>query len=403
MLGKIESFDVVNGNWGEYIEILQQFFIVNDLNTDASADKRRAILLSSIGPKAYSLLRDLCAPALPGTKTFDVLKELMSKHLNPQPLIIAERFKFHKRDQLSSESISQYVASLNKLTEFCKFEAFREEALRDRFVCGLKSVNIQKELLSKEELTFVDAVRIAIALESAESNAVELQANLSSFSNINKVKHAKINKGEGSKSTRPKNKIVCYCCGVENHKSNVCKYKNKTCETCKKIGHLSKMCGKIPVRNRNQTKPSFRKSAKHLCTNSSNNSDSDSDEQYAPLSALSVGHVNNETFAHKPWFITMFVKNKKLKLEFDSGTEATIFPSNWYDEYFSDKELLPTKVKLTTWSNEKIKPRGVIMLKVTLNGVSKQLRAIIARDNFQPLCGREWISALNLNWHDYVS
>ena len=66
----------------------------------------------------------------------------MSKHLNPQPVIIAERLK----DQLVSESISQYVASLNKLTEFCKFEAFLDEALRDCFVCILKSVNIQKEL-----------------------------------------------------------------------------------------------------------------------------------------------------------------------------------------------------------------------------------------------------------------
>ena len=31
------------------------------------------------------------------------------------------------------------------------------------------------------------------------------------------------------------------------------------------------------------------------------------------------------------------------------------------------------------------------------------LRALIAPNDFQPLCGREWISALNLDWHDYIS
>ena len=34
MLGKLESFDLINGNWAESIEIVQQFFIVNDLSGD---------------------------------------------------------------------------------------------------------------------------------------------------------------------------------------------------------------------------------------------------------------------------------------------------------------------------------------------------------------------------------
>ena len=78
------------------------------------------------------------------------------------------------------------------------------------------------------------------------------------------------------------------------------------------------------------------KSAKHLYmqNDTASESDYDSDRQCSSVSALSIGKVEQTEFVNKPWFITVFVKNKKLKLEFDSGTEATILPSKWYDKYF---------------------------------------------------------------------
>ena len=387
MLGKLEIFDLINGNWSEYIEILQQFIIVNDFSDAAHAVKQRAILLSSVGGKTYSLIRDLCATTLPSDKTFVELKELVAKHLNPQPLVIAERFKFHKRDQLESESIAQFVASLNKLTEFCKFESFRSEALRDRFVCGLKSVNIQKELLSKADLTFTTAVETALALEAAECNAVELQGSTNGEADVNKLKQSRAGKSNYKTDVSFHNaaKIVCYCCGKDNHKSNVCKFNKEICRTCNRSGHLSRMCGKIPDRKfkpRNGAKANSKKFAKHLKVQS--DSDTDFDDDYNPaINTVSVGSLtDSESFSGKPWFVKFKVKNRNLKLEYDSGTEATIIPSKWYNDYFSDKKLLPTKVKLATWSNEKIKPRGVVILNVTHKGVSQQLRAIVARDNF---------------------
>src|SRR5207253_2248696 len=103
-----------NGNWHEYCEILEQFFIVNDVTTEV----KKRVLLSCIGHKAYTLLRDLSTRVLPSTKSYAELTLLLSKHLNPKPLIIGQRFKFYNYKQKSSESISQYVASLQKLTEF---------------------------------------------------------------------------------------------------------------------------------------------------------------------------------------------------------------------------------------------------------------------------------------------
>ena len=67
--------------------------------------------------------------------------------------MIAERFRFHKRDQKDGELILVYVAELRKLSEHCDFKANLNDALRDRLVCRIKHGNIQKKLLSESDLT----------------------------------------------------------------------------------------------------------------------------------------------------------------------------------------------------------------------------------------------------------
>ena len=89
--------------------------------------------------------------------------------------MIAERFRFHKRDQNEGESIPVYVAELRKLSEHCDFKANLSDALRDRLVCGIKNANIQKRLLSESDLKLEKAIEIATAMETAARDAVELR------------------------------------------------------------------------------------------------------------------------------------------------------------------------------------------------------------------------------------
>ena len=57
------------------------------------------MLLTVVSSKAYSLLRNLHTPAKPADKDFSEIVQVMQNHLSPKPLIIAERFKFHTRNQ----------------------------------------------------------------------------------------------------------------------------------------------------------------------------------------------------------------------------------------------------------------------------------------------------------------
>ena len=166
--------------------------------------KKVATLLTVIGKKAYDLLRNLLAPEKPATKGYDSLVRTMKTHLDPQPLVIAQRFKFHQRSQKSGESIAQFVAELRKCAEHCDFQNKLDETIRDRLVCGLRNETIQKRLLAERNLTLVTAIEIAQGMEAATKQTLELRAV--SGQSQNQEIHA-VHKSVA----KPKKK--CYRCG----------------------------------------------------------------------------------------------------------------------------------------------------------------------------------------------
>jgi len=89
-IGQIEPFDRPT-----YVEQLEQYFQANNI---ANA-KKVVTLLTVVGSKTYSLMRDLLTSAKPAEKSFNDIIETVRDHLNPKLLAIAECFKFHQRTQ----------------------------------------------------------------------------------------------------------------------------------------------------------------------------------------------------------------------------------------------------------------------------------------------------------------
>ena len=97
----------------------------------------------------YGVLRNLLAPERPKDKSFVEVKELLISHYSPKPILVAERVKFHCRHQHESKTVAQFpqfVVELKRLALKCEFGTFLEEALRDRLLCKLKSLKIQREI-----------------------------------------------------------------------------------------------------------------------------------------------------------------------------------------------------------------------------------------------------------------
>ncbi len=178
-----------------YLERMVLFLKANKVKDDDKV----TVLLSVIGGKMYSLLRDLLSPVLPQDATYETLGEALTKHFEPRPIVIAERFHFHRRNQASEESVAEFLAELRCLATHCKFEGYLEQALRDRLVCGLKSENAQKKLLSETDLTLQRA-------GTTEKNAKSL-------------KHGEPLVHQVSVAGR---NSPCHRCGRSNHTANNC-------------------------------------------------------------------------------------------------------------------------------------------------------------------------------------
>ena len=100
--------------------------------------------------------------------------DALSAHFSPKPLVIAERYRFHKREQLPGESIATYVAELRRFARHCNFGTNLVDCLRDRLVCGLRNTHIIKKLLAEKDLDLSKANQLATASETASRDAMEL-------------------------------------------------------------------------------------------------------------------------------------------------------------------------------------------------------------------------------------
>jgi len=131
-----------------------------------------AVFLSVIGAKTYTLLRNLLAPTKLKEASLASLTCALKNHFEPKRVVITERFHSYRRNQEPGESIADYVAELRRLSMHCDFEAAQlEEALRDLLVCSLRNETCQRRLLTKSDLTFQEALKIAQSMEAAETNA----------------------------------------------------------------------------------------------------------------------------------------------------------------------------------------------------------------------------------------
>lgn len=224
LVGHVGEYVEGREDIASYIERVELYFAANYVEKDHEI----STFLSLIGADAYGVLRNMLAPDPPKDRSFEALKEILTAHYSPKPILIAERFKFHRRNQLESESIAQFVVELKRLALKCEFGVFLEEALRDRLVCGLKNVQIQKKLLAERDLTFKKAFETAQSME---------MANKEDFRDVSSPLDESVNKVSKFNNGKPPSDVRggCFRCG-QRHQPSVCRFRAAQCFKCQRKG-----------------------------------------------------------------------------------------------------------------------------------------------------------------------
>ena len=92
-IGSVGEFELAQEDWAQYAERLGHFMAANRIARD---ERRRTVLLTTIGAKAYKLLRNLVYPQ---DKSYVELVDAMKHHYNPKPSVIVQCYKFNCRFQ----------------------------------------------------------------------------------------------------------------------------------------------------------------------------------------------------------------------------------------------------------------------------------------------------------------
>ncbi|XP_064462523.1 uncharacterized protein LOC135373217 [Ornithodoros turicata] len=109
---------VPGSNWTSWRERLEFLFAANEIQDPA---KKRALLFTFCGEETYNKVRDLLHPLTPSQVPFHEIMQRLSRHFETGPSELLGRWRFHKRDQLAQETITEYADALRALAKDCNF------------------------------------------------------------------------------------------------------------------------------------------------------------------------------------------------------------------------------------------------------------------------------------------
>ena len=404
LLGSVGEFDPSTETFTAYFERLEQFFEANSIGhypadstaavIQAANKKKVAVMISVIGKNTYGTLRDLCSPDNPKDKTFEVLRDLLQRHFKPKRLEVAESYRFHRCFQEENENVPNYSARLRHLASTCNFGEFLNRSLRDQFVCGIRNPATRKKLLS-EDRTFQEALQVAVADEIAAKESMQVQQQLpqsvnsiikDSSSPSSSRGNSGLQFGSRQGARQPSNfsqqatSYTCFSCGSPDHVRPKCKFRNAVCRNCNVRGHIARVCKKGGIHN--------------ICAG-----EELPEEPVCENDELYVVYDVNAMF-RSDISVQLKIENTNCCMQLDTGCALSLAPISFIKEVCPDVKIDSTKVILSTYTGETVRPVGEACVNVEYLGSQYSLPLLIVKEGSCALFGRNWLMHIKLDWQN---
>ncbi|XP_045776080.1 uncharacterized protein LOC123874634 [Maniola jurtina] len=224
-------------------------FLAEEITEDVPDSLKRKILVNHLSASIYKHIKT-CSTYK------DSMKVLEDIYVKPKNTILARHILFNRK-QRADESISDYVRALRLSAKDCKFEdvtaqEHEDQAVRSALISGLLSRRIRERLLENSKLTLSEALNQAVALETAEKDAVTIGISSSQLTaisqGISRVKESEnlvaalsSRTFQAAPNTPPPAK-PCFFCGGSLHPRFRCPANKATCKKCSKKGHFASVC-----------------------------------------------------------------------------------------------------------------------------------------------------------------
>ena len=233
------------------------------------------------------------------------------------------------------------------------------ELLRDRIVCCIRDSSLRKQLLQKKTLTLTSCVDTCRASEVATQQIQSMSAEQEIHGVSQTV--ARSVKKPLAKAVTPLGD--CRYCGLKHGRGRgKCPAFGKTCMTCGKPNHFSRVCQSVSSRAKTTTEKV--RSVDNAAEGSSDSSDGEQQLMTVTLTPdeETVNRVSSSKY-HRQIFATLLVKGNPRPVRFQLDTGATCNVIRKVD-LPETQAIQPTTQKLSMYSQHKITPLGVCTLRV---------------------------------------
>ncbi len=292
----LHEFNPDSTTWTSYRDRMGFYFDANGIELEPD---RKALFLWAVGDDVYSLLESLFAPRLltEVELSFKDLIAVLDKHFDDTKNIMTSAFNFFSCYQKNGQSFTEWKAELYEKARRCGFTTSIlankpiDRAIRDMFVIGVRNPKIRQALLKAEDPDLETAEKLILAAERLEQDVRRFSHPLKETDSFvdkihdkqykfNKQKQSYSNKNRDYRSNHNNDKRrdhqsnnlekdrtynPCETCGSLKHLRSNCKFRDYTCNFCRKTGHLEKVC---------RQKKNEHLSTKHITTVSKLNSSS---------------------------------------------------------------------------------------------------------------------------------
>ena len=278
--------------------------------------------------------------------------------------------------QNEAQTIGQYVAELRRLASTCEFGTFLKEALRDQFICGVKSTSIQQRLLS-EDRDFDKAVTLALSIESADAEVSRIHGTGTS-SEVQAINRQ--TQGPKSNGARGKREKCARCNNY--HGQRQCRFIDYVCNYCKEPGHIARACKK--------------KSRRDVVSDTQQNNEvQDTQSETDILDMYRVEENKSPAYS-----VDVKINGTIVPMIIDTGASLSIINNTTYAKLIPTVQLNQSDVKLRSYTGQQLDVRGEIDVTVQYHGQTKSVPIIVAGDNRSNLFGRDLMDIFRLNWKE---
>lgn len=409
MIGSIDVFHVGKSfsNWVERFEILCALHNV-------AADTKRSWFISLSGEEVFDEIKLLFPKQEVNTLAYDdIIKKLKSRFDRTEPALM-HRYKFYNRSQGPSESSENFVLAVKLLAENCNFKTFKDEAVRDKLILGLRDKVLQQKLLMEEDIALDTVEKTIISTELAGKRAKDIIEN--SDSEVLSIKHRLGRKQQEENNNKREHKSNYRSRSVSSERGNNSKEKNSyrmsrdtkqwgshsnaVCNLCKRRGHIRKNCWFLNKKNTVKFLEQEDQETEQETTppvvdkfNRMNLQDSGEDSD---INCMKISGSDESNAC----LVEATVNGRQLIMEIDTGSAVTVISEYLYKKMFSSLLLSGCNKKLVVVSGAKLEVVGQFLAHFLLNGRKAEGRLIVLKTSseFKPLLGRDLMGTFFPNW-----